>query len=151
MPDQHRASVTFVLMTLGLDALGVGIIAPIVPGLVQQLAHLPPERAAPWIGALIAAYASVQFFAAPLLGELSDRLGRRRVILVSVFGLGCDYILLAQAPNMWWLFAGRLIAGLFTAFTSHAIRFIFPGAPFMFAALRCRVSVLVCCCVKSSC
>jgi DHA1 family tetracycline resistance protein-like MFS transporter len=60
MSQKPRASVTFVLITLALDALGVGIIAPIVPGLVRQLAHLPPERAAPWVGALIAAYAAVQ-------------------------------------------------------------------------------------------
>ena len=96
---QRRASVVFVLVTLGLDALGVGIIAPIVPGLVRQLAHLPPERAAPWVGALVAAYAAMQFFAAPILGELSDRFGRRPVILASVFGLGCDYVLLAVAPT----------------------------------------------------
>jgi DHA1 family tetracycline resistance protein-like MFS transporter len=111
----NHASVAFVLVTLGLDALGVGIIAPIVPGLVRNLAHLPPDRAAPWVGALIAAYAAVQFFAAPLLGALSDRFGRRPVILASVAGLGCDYVLLTFAPNLWWLFAGRLIAGATSA------------------------------------
>jgi len=114
--DRPRgASIGFVLTTLGLDALGVGIIAPIVPGLVQELEHLPLEQAAPWVGALIAAYAGVQFFAAPLLGALSDRFGRRPVILASVFGIGLDYILLALAPSMWWLFLGRLIAGATSA------------------------------------
>ena len=107
MANRHRASVFFVLVTLGLDALGVGIIAPIVPALVERLGDLPPQQAAPWVGALIAAYAAVQFFAAPLLGELSDRFGRRTVILTSVFGLGCDYVLLALAPSLWWLFVGR--------------------------------------------
>ena len=121
---KRQASVTFVLITLGLDALGVGIIAPIVPGLVRQLAHLSPDRAAPWIGGLIAAYAAVQFFAAPLLGELSDRFGRRPVILASVFGLGCDYVLLALAPNLWWLFAGRLIAGATSANVAAATAYI---------------------------
>ncbi len=124
MSQQRRASVLFVLVTLGLDALGVGIIAPIVPGLVRQLAHLPPERAAPWVGALIAAYAAMQFFAAPILGELSDRFGRRPVILASVFGLGCDYVLLALAPNLWWLFAGRLIAGVTSANVAAATAYI---------------------------
>ncbi len=124
MFQQRRASVVFVLVTLGLDALGVGIIAPIVPGLVRQLAHLPPERAAPWVGALIAAYAAMQFFAAPILGELSDRFGRRPVILASVFGLGCDYVLLALAPNLWWLFAGRLVAGVTSANVAAATAYI---------------------------
>ena len=120
----RSASVTFVLVALGLDALGVGIIAPIVRGLVRQLAHLPPEKAAPWVGALIAAYAAVQFFAAPLLGELSDRFGRRPVILASVAGLGCDYILLSLAPNLWWLFAGRMIAGATSANVAAATAYI---------------------------
>ncbi len=124
MSRSNRASVAFVLATLGLDALGVGIVAPIVPGLVEKLGHLPPNRAAPWVGALIAAYASMQFFAAPLLGELSDRFGRRPVILASVFGLGCDYVLLAVAPNMWWLFAGRLIAGATSANVAAATAYI---------------------------
>ena len=124
MTSRPRASVAFILITLGLDALGVGIIAPIVPGLVQQLAHLPPEKAAPWVGALIAAYATVQFFAAPLLGELSDRFGRRPVILASVAGLGCDYVLLALAPNLWWLFAGRLVAGATSANVAAATAYI---------------------------
>jgi DHA1 family tetracycline resistance protein-like MFS transporter len=124
MFQRRRASVAFVLVTLGLDALGVGIIAPIVPGLVRQLAHLPPERAAPWVGALIAAYAGVQFFAAPLLGELSDCFGRRPVILTSMFGLGCDYVLLIFAPNLWWLFAGRLIAGATSANVAAATAYI---------------------------
>ncbi len=129
MPQQRRASVVFVLVTLGLDAPGVGIIAPIVPGLVRQLAHLPPERAAPWVGALIAAYAAMQFFAAPILGELSDRFGRRPVILASVFGLGCDYVLPAAAPSLWWLFAGRLVAGVTSANVAAATAYMSDLSP----------------------
>ena len=117
-------SIVFALITLALDALGVGIIAPIVPGLVQELAHLPPERAAPWVGALIAAYAGVQFFAAPLLGALSDRFGRRPIILTSVVGIGLDYLLLAWAPSLGWLFLGRLIAGATSANVAAATAFI---------------------------
>ncbi|MBE7213208.1 MAG: tetracycline resistance MFS efflux pump, partial [Gluconacetobacter diazotrophicus] len=66
MRARRRASTAFVLATLGLDALGTGLVAPIVPGLVRQLAHLPPAAAAPWVGAMIAAYAGVQFLLAPL-------------------------------------------------------------------------------------
>ena len=95
-----------------------------MPGLVRQLAHLRPEQAAPWVGALIAAYAAMQFFAAPILGELSDRFGRRPVILASVFGLGCDYVLLAAAPNLWWLFAGRLVAGVTSANVAAATAYM---------------------------
>jgi len=120
----NNVSIVFILVALGLDALGVGIIAPIVPGLVQELAHLPPEKAAPWVGALIAAYAGVQFFAAPLLGALSDRFGRRPVILTSVVGIGIDYMLLAWAPSLWWLFVGRLIAGATSANVAAATAFI---------------------------
>ena len=129
MRNRAPASVTFVLVTLGLDALGVGIIAPIVPQLVQQLGHLSPDRAAPWVGTLLAVYAAVQFFAAPLLGGLSDRFGRRPVILASVFGLGCDYVLLAFAPNLWWLFAGRLVAGATSANVAAATAYIADVSP----------------------
>ena len=124
MSARPRASIAFILATLGLDALGLGLISPIVPGLVQKLGHLPPNRAAPWIGALIAAYAGVQFLAAPLLGELSDRFGRRPVILVSVLGLGCDYVFLALAPSLSWLFVGRLIAGATSANVPAATAYI---------------------------
>ncbi len=129
MLDRGHASVTFILITLGLDALGVGLIAPIVPGLVERLAHLPPEVAAPWVGALLAAYAAMQFLMAPLLGALSDRFGRRPVILASVFGLGCDYVLLSLAPNLWWLFAGRLIAGATSANVAAATAYIADVTP----------------------
>ena len=124
MQNRPNASINFVLVTLGLDALGVGLIAPIVPALVQQLTHLPAQDAAPWVGALIASYAAMQFFAAPLLAELSDRFGRRPVILASVFGLGCDYVLLTFAPNLWWLFAGRLVAGATSANVAAATAYI---------------------------
>ncbi len=129
MRNRAPASVTFVLVTLGLDALGVGIIAPIVPQLVQQLGHLSPDRAAPWVGTLLATYAAVQFFAAPVLGGLSDRFGRRPVILASVFGLGCDYIVLAFAPNLWWLFAGRVVAGATSANVAAATAYIADVSP----------------------
>ena len=111
-------------MAVGLDALGVGIVAPVVPGLVQQLAHLSPEKAAPWVGALIASYAAMQFLLAPLLGALSDRFGRRPVILASVLGIGIDYVLLALAPSLWWLFLGRLVAGATSANVAAATAYI---------------------------
>ena len=124
-----KPATAFVLATLGMDALGVGIISPIVPALVEKLAHLPANKAAPWVGALIAAYACVQFLAAPLLGALSDRFGRRPVILASVSGLGADYLLLAYAPTLWWLFLGRLIAGATSANVAAATAYIADVTP----------------------
>lgn len=124
MTTSGQPKIGFVLATLGLDALGVGIVAPIVPELVRQLAHLPPQAAAPWVGALIAAYACMQFLAAPLIAELSDRFGRRPVILASVLGLGIDYVFLALAPNLWWLFVGRLVAGATSANVAAATAYI---------------------------
>ncbi len=124
-----KPAIAFVLTTLGMDALGVGVISPIVPALVEKLAHLPANKAAPWVGALIAAYAMVQFLAAPLLGALSDRFGRRPVILASVTGLGADYLLLAYAPTLWWLFLGRLIAGATSANVAAATAYIADVTP----------------------
>ncbi|MCQ8240826.1 MFS transporter [Rhizosaccharibacter radicis] len=121
---RFRASTTFVLATLGLDALGTGLIAPIVPGLVQHLSRLAPGAAAPWVGAMIAAYAGMQFLLAPLLAEMSDRFGRRPVILLSVCGLGIDNLLMVFAPNLWWLFLGRLVAGATSANVAAATAYL---------------------------
>ncbi len=128
-PPLPKPAIAFVLTTLGMDALGVGIISPIVPALVEKLAHVPANKAAPWVGTLIAAYAIVQFLAAPLLGALSDRFGRRPVILASVAGLGADYLLLAYAPTLWWLFLGRLIAGATSANVAAATAYIADVTP----------------------
>ena len=122
--SRPKASTAFVLVTLATDALGTGLVSPIVPGLVRHLGHLPPQAAAPWVGALIAAYAAMQFALAPLLGELSDRFGRRPVILISVAGLGFDNLLLAVAPNLWWLFLGRLVAGASAANVSTSTAYL---------------------------
>ena len=119
LPRRFRSSVSNgggapiggVLVTLGLDSLGTGLVSPIVPQLVQKLAHLPPGNAAPWIGALIAAYAGAGFLFTPMLASLSDRFGRRPVLVTSVAGLGVDYVLMALAPSLWWLFVGRCVAG----------------------------------------
>src|SRR6185295_13436232 len=98
-------------ITLVLDIIGIGIIVPILPKLVQQFQQDDVAAAAHTYGTLAALYSLMQFVCAPLLGSLSDRFGRRRVILVSLFGSGLDYFLLALAPNLGWFFAGRVIAG----------------------------------------
>ncbi|MBL9115698.1 MAG: TCR/Tet family MFS transporter [Verrucomicrobiaceae bacterium] len=102
----------FILVTLVLDILGIGLIVPILPELVKSMTGGDTAAASDMSGWLGALYALMQFLFAPLLGCLSDKVGRRPVILISQFGLALDYILLAWAPTMSWFFVGRIIAGI---------------------------------------
>lgn len=106
-----RAGIVFILITLFLDILGLGIVIPVLPGLVDAFIPGGASAAAPWYAALVAAYALMQFLLAPLIGALSDRFGRRTVILISLTAFGINYLILAFAPTLAWLFVGRLIAG----------------------------------------
>jgi MFS transporter, DHA1 family, tetracycline resistance protein len=111
----RQASVVFVLITLFIDVLGMGLVIPILPRLVQNLVGGAIGEASFVFGLLVAIYAVMQFFCAPVLGALSDRFGRRPVILMALAGLGFDYILLSLAPTIWWLVLGRVVAGIFGA------------------------------------
>src|SRR5688500_8780286 len=108
----RRASVTFILVTLFIDSLGFGLVIPILPKLVERLIGGDISDASFAVGALTALYAVMQFFAAPVLGALSDRYGRRPILLLALGSLGLDYVLLAFAPTIWWLVVGRIIAGI---------------------------------------
>ena len=116
------AAVIFILITVFIDVLGIGIIIPILPELIKEFVGGGTSDAARWFGVLAMVYAAVQFLFAPLLGALSDRVGRRPVILVSLFGLGVDYLIMGFAPTIGWLFAGRVVAGIMGASftTAHA-------------------------------
>lgn len=111
----------FIFVTLLLDVIGFGIIIPVMPSLIIELAGLTPdtEHAVSYAskigGWMIAAYAVMQFVFAPIVGALSDRYGRRPVLLGSLFGFAVDYLFLALAPTLWWLFLGRIIAGVMGA------------------------------------
>ena len=107
----RRAAVNFVLVTIALDALSLGLTIPVLPKLVEQLSAGSTVQAAYVMGLFSTAWALMQFLFQPLMGALSDRFGRRPVILISNLGLGLDYILMALAPTLAWLFAGRLISG----------------------------------------
>jgi DHA1 family tetracycline resistance protein-like MFS transporter len=120
----HRASVRFILVTLVIDALGFGLVVPIIPPLVVRLSGLPIASASLWVGALLAMFALMQFICAPILGGLSDRFGRRPVLLLSLSGICANYLLLAWAPSLAWLFLGRLIAGATAANASTANAYI---------------------------
>jgi MFS transporter, DHA1 family, tetracycline resistance protein len=111
----RRASLAFILITVFLDVLGIGLVIPVFPQLVTELTGGDVSDGSRMYGLFIAAYATMQFLFAPLLGALSDRFGRRPVLLVSLFGAGVDYLVLAVAPTLAWLFVARLIAGVTAA------------------------------------
>jgi DHA1 family tetracycline resistance protein-like MFS transporter len=125
----HEASVRFILITLVIDALGFGLVVPIVPSLVLKLSGLPISGASQWVGLLLTAFALMQFVFAPILGGLSDRFGRRPVLLLSLSGICANYILLAWAPSLTWLFLGRLIAGATAANAATATAYIADVTP----------------------
>jgi DHA1 family tetracycline resistance protein-like MFS transporter len=110
-----RAALTFVLLSVFIDSLGFGIIIPSLPQVIMQLTDEPLSTAANWSGYLMAVYALLQFFMAPVFGNLSDRFGRRPLLLLSLFAFGVDFLLTGLARSMTWLFAGRAFAGVFGA------------------------------------
>jgi DHA1 family tetracycline resistance protein-like MFS transporter len=128
-PSGRAASVRFILITLVIDALGFGLVVPIVPSLVLKLSGLTVSGASMWVGLLLAAFALMQFVCAPVLGGLSDRFGRRPVLLLSLGGICANYILLAWAPSLTWLFLGRLIAGATAANAATATAYIADVTP----------------------
>jgi DHA1 family tetracycline resistance protein-like MFS transporter len=106
-----KASLWFILVTVFLDAVGIGLVFPILPALLSEF--IPDgSRSTQIYGLFISVYALMQFIASPMLGALSDRFGRRPILLFSLVGAGIDYIVMALAPNLWILFIGRIISGL---------------------------------------
>jgi DHA1 family tetracycline resistance protein-like MFS transporter len=123
MSHKKQAAISFIFVTLLIDVIGWGIIIPVMPTLIEELIQGDVSNAARWGGWLSFAYAIMQFICAPILGNLSDRYGRRPVILFSLFGFAIDYVFLSLAPTIGWLFVGRIIAGItgasFTAATAY--------------------------------
>jgi DHA1 family tetracycline resistance protein-like MFS transporter len=109
---RRQAAIAFIFITVVLDVLAMGIIIPVLPRLVQDFLGGDTARAAEMFGVFATVWALMQFFCSPIIGMLSDRFGRRRVILLSNFGLGLDYIVMALAPTIGWLFVGRVISGI---------------------------------------
>ncbi len=107
-----RHAVTFVLITVFLDMVGFGLIMPVLPALITEVGGMQLADAAYVGGWMFAAFSIAQFAFSPLVGNLSDRFGRRPLLLLAIFGLGADYIFSALAPTIFWLFVGRVIAGL---------------------------------------
>jgi DHA1 family tetracycline resistance protein-like MFS transporter len=125
----RRAALSFIFITVLLDMLALGIVVPVLPRLVVDFLRGDTARAAEVIGLFATAWALMQFLFSPLLGLLSDRYGRRRVILLSNFGLGLDYVVMAVAPTVRWLFVGRLLSGITSASLSTAYAYISDVTP----------------------
>ncbi len=125
----RRAALIFIFITLVLDMLALGMIVPVLPKLVEDFVHGDTARAAYIVGVFGTVWALMQFVFSPVLGALSDRYGRRPVVLVSNFGLGLDYIVMALAPSVWWLFVGRVISGITSASFSTASAYVADVTP----------------------
>ncbi|MCD0458800.1 TCR/Tet family MFS transporter [Roseiconus lacunae] len=113
--SKRQAGIVFIWITLFIDILGIGIVIPVLPGLVEELSGLSESGAAWYYGVIVASYATMQFLFAPILGGLSDRFGRRPILLVALFGLGIDFIIQGMANSLWLLFVARIISGIFGA------------------------------------
>ena len=127
-PGGRRAALGFVFVCVLLDMMALGIVVPVLPRLIQDFSG-DAASAARWIGWFAAAWALMQFFASPILGGLSDHFGRRPVLLLSMLGLGVDYVFMALAPNLAWLFVGRIISGVTAATFSTANAYLADVTP----------------------
>ena len=123
------AALGFIFATALMDVIALGIIIPVLPNLIKQMAGGSTAQALHYVLIISTSWAVMQFFASPIVGGLSDRFGRRPVLLISIFGLGCDYIIMAIAPNLGWLFVGRLISGITAASFSTAGAYIADISP----------------------
>jgi DHA1 family tetracycline resistance protein-like MFS transporter len=125
----RRAAVAFIFITILLDMFALGLILPILPKLVESFVDNDTASAARIFGLFGTAWAAMQFFFSPVLGGLSDRFGRRPVVLLSNLGLALDYVLMALAPSLTWLFVGRVISGITSASVSTAFAYIADVTP----------------------
>lgn len=124
MHTSKKAAIGFIFVTLLIDIMGWGLIIPVMADLIAQLKHIPVNEASTYGALLLSVFAITQFLFAPVIGNLSDKYGRRPVLLLSLFGFGVDYIILALAPAYGWLFIGRVIAGFTGASFTTATAYI---------------------------
>jgi MFS family permease len=122
-PSVRNGAAAFIFVTILLDMLALGLILPILPKLVESFVDNDTATAARIFGLFGTAWALMQFLFSPILGALSDRFGRRPVVLLSNFGLALDYVLMALAPSLVWLFIGRVISGITSASISTAFAY----------------------------
>src|SRR5881628_963669 len=125
----RQAAIAFIFVTVMLDMLALGLIAPVLPKLVLSFLDNVMTRAANWNGIFLTVFAAMQFFFSPVIGVLSDRVGRRPVLLLSSLGLGLDYVVMALAPTIGWLFVGRVISGITASSIPTAMAYIADVTP----------------------
>ena len=125
----RKAAFAFVFVTVLLDMLALGMVIPVLPKLIESFLAGDTARASEFVGLFATVWALMQFLFSPVLGALSDRFGRRPVILISNFGLGLDYVVMALAPNLAWLFAGRVVSGICAASISTSFAYIADVTP----------------------
>lgn len=124
-PRKHgKNAFLFVLITVAIDMLAFGLIIPVIPSLVQDMLHVPPEDSTIWLGLLAATYALMNFLFGPTIGALSDHFGRRSVLLVSIGTLAVDFLIMGFASSIWLLFIGRALSGVSGATYSTANAYI---------------------------
>ena len=128
-PTPRRAAIGFIFVTALLDVMSLGLVIPVLPNLVKSFVGGDTAQASHWVGLFGTSWALMQLIFSPVLGMMSDRFGRRPVILVSVFGLGVDYVLMALAPDLGWLWLGRIISGITAASFSTASAYIADVTP----------------------
>jgi DHA1 family tetracycline resistance protein-like MFS transporter len=124
MAPSRKAAMRFIFVTLLIDVIGLGIVIPVFPELIGRLTGANISHVSQWGGWLTIVYAVMQFICAPIIGNMSDRYGRRPVLLVSLLGFSIDYLFMAFAPTIWWLFLSRLIAGVTGASITTASAYI---------------------------
>ena len=125
----RKAALVFIFVTVLIDVLAFGLIIPVLPHLVEEFAGGDTATAAYWIGAFGFAFAAIQFVSSPVQGALSDRFGRRPVILLSCLGLGVDFVFMALAPSLGWLFVGRVISAMTSASFTTANAYVADVTP----------------------
>ncbi|MBV8147865.1 MAG: MFS transporter, partial [Candidatus Eremiobacteraeota bacterium] len=123
-PSTSRGTMLFIFITVAIDMVAIGIIVPVLPRLIVHFLHGNLSHAAEITGIFGTVWAAMQFFCSPLLGMLSDRVGRRPVILVSCAATAIDFAIMALAPNLWWLFVGRVLSGMATANLTTAYAYV---------------------------
>jgi DHA1 family tetracycline resistance protein-like MFS transporter len=129
MSKHSPHALAFVLITILIDTIGFGIIIPVIPQLIMELSDEPISAAAGYGGLMLFSFAAAHFVFAPVMGNLADRFGRRPILLVSLLALSIDYLIMAFAPSLFWLFLGRIFAGMFGATFATANAFITDISP----------------------